>query len=93
MDNFLRGHQTRGEIYSAQIILQGVYHLAVVIPEARFCEAVTSPQNQLPRDSGATRQELPCLAPGSKDFINLVASPQFMNSGMTTCSFLQNHLC
>jgi hypothetical protein len=62
-----------------------VIHPKVVIPEARFCEAmVTSPQNQLPLNPGLQKQVFQCLAPGSQIFINLVASPQFMNSGMTT---------
>jgi hypothetical protein len=74
------------------MMLQGVYKPAVVIPEARFCEARYEPTKPAIRDPGATKR-IDCIwGPGSKDCITLVASPQFMNSGMTTSSFLQNHL-
>jgi hypothetical protein len=64
-------------------IHQYMTHPKFVIPEARFCEARNEPTKPAIWDPGATKQELPYLAPGSQIFINLVASPQFMNSGMT----------
>jgi hypothetical protein len=59
----------------------------VVIPEARFCEARNEPTKPAIWNPDLQAKESRYEIYGSKDFINFVASPQFMNSGMTKLLF------
>jgi hypothetical protein len=63
-------------------------HPKVVIPEARFCAARYEPTKPAIWDPGLQKQNFQCLAPGSQISINYVASPQFIDSGMTTVRFV-----